>query len=216
MRIGIIGAGRIGGTAARLLVAAGHEVGLSNSRGPLSLRDDVERLGPRACAMTIEECARFGDAVLLAIPWGSLDSLPSARAVAGKVVIDAMNPFGAGGRPIDLGPIGSSEEVARRLPGARLVKAFNTMQFKILASQGRPDKPLVDRLCLFVAGDDSGAKRLVEDLIIQVGFAPVDTGTLREGGARQQPGSPLFAAELTPAQARSLLQASMRPASPAP
>lgn len=190
--IGIIGAGMIGATIARLFVDAGHEVAVSNSRGPATLADLVDRLGARARAMTVADAASWGDIVLLAVPWRSPEALPTAQAVAGKIVIDAMNPYGADGAIVDLGKTTSSEETKRRLPGARIVKAFNTIYFKHLATRGRPDLPLDDRHAIFVAGDDAEAKREVMSLIEEIGFGPVDTGSLAEGGRRQQPNTPLY------------------------
>ena len=207
MRIGIVGAGMIGGTAARLFVRAGHEVAVSNSRGPETLRGLVNELGPRAHAATVEEAARFGDVVLLAIPWRTPEALPPAEAVQGRIVIDAMNPYREGGGLHDLGDSTSSEETQKRLPGARLVKAFNTIWYEHLATRGRTDLPLDERHAVFVAGDDAEAKAVVSRLIEEVGFAPVDTGGLREGGRRQQPGTALYNRILTGAQARALAAA---------
>ena len=90
MKIGILGAGNIGATAARLFVAAGHDVAISNSRGPDSLRDLITELGPQANAMTIRDAARFGDIVLLAVPWRSPEALPEPELLRNKIVIDAM------------------------------------------------------------------------------------------------------------------------------
>ncbi len=112
MRIGIIGSGNIGGAAAKLFTKAGHEVALSHKAGPASLRDQVAALGPRACAMTVEEAAGFGDVVLLAIPWRNRQDLPAER-LRGKIVIDAMNPFRPDHGLYDLGDSTSSEEVAK-------------------------------------------------------------------------------------------------------
>src|SRR5258708_21342771 len=95
MKIGILGAGNIGASAARLFVAAGHEVALSNSRGPESLRSLVAELGPRAHAMTIADAARFADVVLLAVPWRTPDALPAPEILKGKIFIDPMNPYRA-------------------------------------------------------------------------------------------------------------------------
>lgn len=209
MKISIIGAGHIGSTLARHFVKAGHLVGLSNSRGPASLASLVKSLGPNACAMSTDEAARFGEIVLLAVPWRSPEALPPAHLLAGKLVIDAMNPYSAEGEPMDLGERTSSEEVARRLPGARLVKAFNTMYYHTLATEPRPRGK--NQLVLFVAGDDAEAKRVVCDLIGQIGFAPVDTGSLRDGGRKQQPGSPIYNKPMTADDARRAL-AGMEPA----
>ena len=191
-KIAIIGAGMIGGTAAQLFADAGHEVAVSNSRGPESLAPLVARLGSRAHAMTVADAARWGDIVLLAVPWRSPEALPPVETVAGKIVIDAMNPYGPGGTVMDLGATTSAEETRKRLPGARIVKAFNTIYYKHLESRGRNDLPLDDRHAIFVAGDDEDAKHEVMGLIEEIGFGPVDTGSLAEGGRRQQPNTPLY------------------------
>jgi predicted dinucleotide-binding enzyme len=206
MRIGIIGAGMIGATAARLFVKAGHEVAVSNSRGPDSLRDLIAELGPRARAATVDDAARFGEIVLLAVPWRTPEALPNPEVVRGKIVIDAMNPYSAGGGFADLGDSSSSEETAKRLPGARVVKAFNTIYYQHLATQGRADLPEDQRRAIFVAGDDKEAKANVSRLIRELGFAPVDTGTLREGGKRQQPNTPIYNKTITGSEATKLLE----------
>ena len=204
-KIGIIGAGNIGATTAKLFVDAGHEVALSNSRGPETLAGLVKELGPRAHAMTPEAAARWGDIVLLAVPWRHPEALPPPDAVAGKIVIDAMNPYGMLGRVKDLGASTSSEETLKRLPGARIVKAFNTIASRHLAERGRKDLPAPDRHAVFVAGDDQDAKKTVMALIEAIGFGPVDTGSLAEGGRRQQPNTALYNKVLTAREARKLL-----------
>ena len=191
-KIAILGAGMIGATTARLFVDAGHEVAVSNSRGPSTLSDLVNTLGPRARAMTAADAARWGDIVLLAVPWRSPEALPPVDAVAGKIVIDAMNPYSAEGVPMEVGSTSSSEETRKRLPGARLVKAFNTIYFKHLQERGRKDLPLDERHAIFVAGDDAEAKRVVMRLIEEIGFGPVDTGSFADGGLRQQLNTPLY------------------------
>lgn len=212
MRIGILGAGHIGATAARLFAKAGHDVALSNSRGPASLEGlvaDINRAAgaTRVHGATAKDAAEFGEVVLLAVPWRKPEAWPSAPAVRGKIVIDAMNAYSDTGGIADLGNSTSSEEVSKRLPGARLVKAFNTIRWSHLAEQGRPDLPLPERRAIFVAGDDAEAKRVVSRLIEQIGFAPVDTGTLREGGRSQQPGTPVYNRNLTPTEAAGILAA---------
>lgn len=207
MNIGIIGAGNLGGTLARLLSEKGHRVAISNSRGPGTLAELAAQLGPNAQASTIEEAEAFGEVVLLAIPFGSYASIP-ASPLSGKVVIDAMNYYPARDGQmdqIDGGGLTSSEIVAGHLPGARLVKAFNTMNFKTLAKAGNPATPMADRLALFLAGDDPGANAAVSRLIEEIGFAPVDTGPLREGGRRQQPGSAIYNRPITPREAEEAL-----------
>ena len=195
----------IGGTAARLLARAGHEVAVSNSRGPASLEPLVRDIGPHARAETIDGAARFGEVVLLAVPWREAGALPPPETLAGKIVIDAMNPYKAGGGTFDLGDSTSSEEVQKRLPGARLVKAFNTIYYKTLASEGRPGSPMDGRLAIFLAGDDEEAKRVVAGLIDEIGFAPIDTGSLREGGKSQEPGSPIYNKPMTAVEARKAI-----------
>jgi hypothetical protein len=204
MNIGIIGAGMIGGTLAKLLVPLGHQVAISNRRGPDSLAALVSELGPGAHAASVNAAARFGDVVVLAVPWRTPEALPSADAVAGKVVVDAMNPYIAGGGIYDLGDSTSSEETLKRLPGARIVKAFNTIYFKHLATEGRLDLPEDERRAIFVAGDDAAAKQQVAGLIRSLGFAAVDAGTLREG-RRLQPGSPVYNKSMTGREARAVL-----------
>ena len=189
MNIGIIGAGNIGANAARLFAGAGHEIAISNSREPESLTALVEEIGTNARAATVEDAASFGDVVLVAIPFWRYGSLP-AGPLSGKIVVDAMNYYeGRDGR-IDFGDLTSSEMVARRLPDARLVKAFNTMYYETLRTEG--NRSGGDRLVLFVAGDDEEAKAVVSRLIEEIGFEPVDTGSLRDGGRKQQPGSPIY------------------------
>ena len=193
MNIGIIGAGNIGANAARLFAEAGHRVAISNSRGPETLEDLVNEIGNTAHAATVEDAATFGEVVLLAIPWSRREEgLPAPESVEGKIVIDSLNPYTPDFELENLGDDTSSEDVARRLPGARIVKAFNTMYYETLRSEGRPFAPVEERITLFVAGDDPEAKSVVSQLIRDIGFAPVDTGSLRDGGRKQQPGSSIY------------------------
>jgi predicted dinucleotide-binding enzyme len=192
MKIGIIGSGNIGGTAAQLFADAGHQVAISNSRGPESLRDFEKSSGSNIKAMTIEEAIAFGDIILLAIPWIKRQELPSSGLSNGKIVIDAMNPYSENFEVINLEPSSSSEEVAKQLKGARVIKAFNTMYYQHLKTKGNPKLPKEDRTVLFVAGDDAQAKSIVSKLIDEIGFTPVDTGSLREGGRKQQPSSEIY------------------------
>lgn len=205
MNIGVIGAGKIGGTAARLFVKAGHRVAISNSRGPASMAALTDALGPSARAATVVDTAGFGDLVLLAIPFGRYRALPAAP-LAGKIVVDAMNYFLQRDGRMEFGDLTSSELVAQHFIGARIVKAFNTMYYDTLATKGRTDAPLDDRLALFVAGDDAGAKASVSRLIEEIGFAPIDTGSLHEGGQRQQMGSPLLSHSMSAREAQRTLR----------
>jgi 8-hydroxy-5-deazaflavin:NADPH oxidoreductase len=205
MKIGIIGSGNIGGTAAKLFISAGHEIAVSNSKGPQSLQLFVESLGPGAKAMTVEGAVAFGDVILLAIPWRKKEELRSipSELIKNKIVIDATNPYSEKFEVIDLGNRTSSEEVAKQVPGTHLVKAFNTMYYATLRDGSRP--PGEDRLVLFIAGDDANAKALVSKLIDDIGFVAVDTGSLREGGRKQQPGSPIYNNPMTIETARKRL-----------
>jgi 8-hydroxy-5-deazaflavin:NADPH oxidoreductase len=192
MKIGIIGSGNIGGTVAQLFAGAGHQVAISNSRGPQSLRDFEKSSYSNIKAMTIEEAIAFGDVILLAIPWIKRQDLPSSGLLNGKIVIDAMNPYSKNFEVINLEPSSSSEEVAKQLNGARIIKAFNTMYFEHLKTKGNTKLSKENRIVLFIAGDDAQAKSIVSKLIDEIGFIPVDTGSLTEGGRKQQPGSEIY------------------------
>jgi 8-hydroxy-5-deazaflavin:NADPH oxidoreductase len=193
MKIGIIGSGNIGGTAAKLFVNAGHDVAISNSRGPESLTSFVNSVGPNIKAKSVEDAIKFGDVILLAIPWRKRQSLIStSEFFDSKIVIDAMNPYSEHFEVIDLGNSTSSEEVLKLIPSSRLIKAFNTIYYEHLSTKGNPDASKEDRFAIFVAGDDLEAKATVSKLIEDIGFAPIDTGSLKEGGRKQQPGSPIY------------------------
>jgi predicted dinucleotide-binding enzyme len=207
MKIGIIGAGHIGSNAARLFVEAGHEVAISNSRGPETLDTLVGELGDNATAATVEQARDFGDLVFISIPLGRYAELP-VNGWENKIVIDSNNYYpDRDGRIADLdsGNTTSSELLERHLPGARVVKGFNTIWFEHLRSQGNTDLPLEGRRAIFIAGDDSEAKAVVARLIEEIGFAAVDTGFLAGGGRLQQPGSVIYNRELTAAEAADIL-----------
>lgn len=207
MKIGFIGAGHIGANAARLFAAAGHEAAISNSRGPETLKDLTAELGENVRAVTPEEAAEFGDVVFVSIPFGKYKDLP-AEALKGKLVIDSNNyyPDRDGHYPeLDEGTTTSSELLADHLKGARIVKAFNTIWFEHLKSQGNTDLAPEDRRAIFIGGDDERAKETVAKLIDDIGFAAVDTGTLAEGGRRQQPGSAVYNKDLKPEEAEIIL-----------
>lgn len=203
MNIGIIGSGNIGANAARLFARARHDVAISNSRGPDSLRELAEEIGPNARPVTVEEAAGFGEVVLVATPFFARDTLPADK-LNGKVVIDATNYYPGRDGEIDFNGLTSSELLARTIPGARLVKAFNTMYYETLANEGRSEGE--DRLVLFVAGEDEEAKSTVSRLIEEIGFAPISTGSLKEGGRKQQPDSPIYNEPMTADQARQMLE----------
>ena len=203
MNIGVIGSGNIGANAARLFAEAGHEVAIANSRGPETLRELVAELGPNARAATVEEAAAFGEVVMEAIPFGRYEDLPG-EALSGKIFISASNYYPGRDGEMDLGGLAQTEAVARHLPESRVVKAFNTIYYKRLANEGRPEAPIEERLAIFVAGDDAEAKRVVSGLIEEVGFAPVDTGTLAQSRV-QEPGAEIYNNPLTAAEAREML-----------
>jgi 8-hydroxy-5-deazaflavin:NADPH oxidoreductase len=212
MKIGIIGAGKIGATVAKLFVQAGHDVAISNSRGHETLRGLVSELGEKAKAVTVPEAARFGDVILISIPFGKYKTLP-ADEFNGKIVIDSNNyyPSRDGNFPeLDQGKTTSSELQASYLRGARFVKAFNTIWFEHLKTQGDTNMPDENRRAIFIAGDDPEAKNVVSKLISDIGFTAVDTGTLREGGKSQQPGTAIYNKDLTATEAKSLLKDSNR------
>jgi predicted dinucleotide-binding enzyme len=201
MHVAILGSGKIGATLARGLTEAGHEVILANSRGAESLGPLVAELGPHAHAADgLAAAASGADVVVLALPFRVYDRLP-ADAFAGKVVIDAMNYYpGSGGELPRLADDSttSSELVARQLPRARVVKAFNTMVSTQLGADGRPAGD-PERLVIFVAGDDGEAKAVVRALADDIGFDSVDHGGLAAGRA-QQPGSAVYGVPFTLAQ----------------
>jgi predicted dinucleotide-binding enzyme len=207
MKIGIIGAGNIGANAAKLFLGAGHEVAISNSRGPETLRDLVGELGERAQAVSVEDAAKFGEVVFISVPFGKYKELP-ASAFDGKIVIDSNNYYPErDGKFIELdeGKTTSSELLSAHLRGARIVKGFNTIWYEHLKTQGNSDLPLPERRAIFIAGDDSRAKEVVAKLIEEIGFAAVDTGFLRDGGKRQQPGTAIYNKILTAREAALIL-----------
>jgi len=201
MKIGIIGAGHIGSTLARHFTKAGHELAISNSRGPETLAELVADLGERARAMTVDEAARFGDLVVVAIPFKDYRDVPP-DAVAGKVVIDAMNyyPQRDGNFPeLDSDETTSSELLARHLDGAFVVKAFNTICWDKLRDGARQAAE-EGHIGIPISGDDEAAKQEVDDLLAEIGFDGVDAGPLGEGGRKHQPGTPVYGADLSSAE----------------
>jgi len=179
---GFIGSGNIGGTVARLAVAAGHDVVMSNSRGPHTLARLVADLGPRARAATAEEAAEAGDVVVVTIPLGSYRSVP-VEPLRGKVVIDTMNYYPArDGRIPELDDESTTtcELLQAHLPESQVVKAFNNIFYRHLAVLARPSGA-PDRSALAIAGDDADAKALVTRLLDEIGYDTLDLGPLAEG-----------------------------------
>jgi 8-hydroxy-5-deazaflavin:NADPH oxidoreductase len=168
MRIGIVGAGRIGGNAGRLFAGAGHEVMFSGSRDPAKL----ERLAADAGGASTgspREAVEFGDAVMFSVPWRAIDDvLAQTGSLADAVVIDTTNQYGAGG--LEALPKPAAQFNAERMPGARLVKSFNTL------TSGFQGEAAGRGVAMFLAGEDADAKQLVAGLIRDIGFEPVDVG----------------------------------------
>ncbi|MEU9830138.1 NAD(P)-binding domain-containing protein [Streptosporangium sp. NPDC048047] len=196
MRIGIIGAGNIGGALTRRLTDLGHEVTVANSRGPHTLADLASETGAKA--VTVEEAPRGADLVVVTIPECRVPELPPGLfdgVPHDVVVVDTGNyyPQQRDGRieEIESG-LPESRWVERRL-GRPVIKAFNNIYARHLAEHGRP-AGAPGRVALPVAGDDEAAKRVVMDLIDQLGFDPVDAGGLDDSW-RQQPGTPVYATD---------------------
>ena len=203
MKIGIIGAGHIGGTLAKLFAIAGHEVALSNSRGPETLSETVSDIGYGVIAATAEEAATFGDVAVEAVPFGHYQELP-ADALAGKVVMSASNYYPDRDGDVDLHGLTQTGLVAEHLKDSMVVKAFNTIFARDLRDQGDVSRPLDERRAIFIAGDDEAAKTQVAELIEGIGFTAVDTGAL-ENSAVQEPGSDVYTKDLTATEAREMI-----------
>jgi predicted dinucleotide-binding enzyme len=195
MNIGFLGAGVVAQTIAKHVLPFGHRVVFSNTRGPDSLAGLVNEIGPGASAGTPRKAAEQ-DLVVLAANWpGVQGALFSLADWKGRILVDATNRV-AGYTPLTLGDISgrtSSEIVADLAPGAKVVKAFNSVPMSWI-SDVSSSKP---RTVLFLSGDDGGAKRSVGDLIEQVGFCAADLGSLAVGGRLQQLGGPLAGIRLT-------------------
>jgi predicted dinucleotide-binding enzyme len=190
MKVGIIGAGAIGQAVARQVVTAGHDALLSNSRGPGSLREIVQQLGARAHAVTTQEAAG-AEIVVLSVPWSAVpQALASLPPWNNRILIDATNPVVLPGFKLaELGGKTSSQVVASLAPGARVVKAMNTLLAKVLGSDPREAG---GHRVVFMSGDDAAAKKTVAGLLEEFGFATIDLGTLAVGSGLQQfPGGPL-------------------------
>ncbi|MFJ9088926.1 NADPH-dependent F420 reductase [Streptomyces sp. NPDC102384] len=190
--LGLIGAGRIGSTLAKLALAAGIEVVVSNSRGPETLQDLVAELGSGARAADARDAARAGDVVVATIPFGRHRDLPVAE-LDGKVVIDTMNYYPErDGRfaELDAQKVTSTQLTQRHLPGSRVVKAFNNIDFLRLEVLARPSGA-EGRTALPIAGDDRGGKDDAGRLLDVLGYDALDTGTLADSW-RSEPGTDIY------------------------
>jgi predicted dinucleotide-binding enzyme len=180
--IGLIGAGHIGSQIARLGIAHGYDVVISNSRGPETLAELIHELGPKARAATPGEAAKAGDIVVVTIPLKNYASVP-VDPLAGKIVIDTNNyyPQRDGHIPeLDDESTTTAELLQRHLPKSRVVKAFNHIYAKELTTHGQP-AGTANRRALVIAGDDSTAKATVTQMLDAFGFDTVDAGPLKEG-----------------------------------
>jgi predicted dinucleotide-binding enzyme len=216
MRIGIIGAGHIGGTLARRLAALGHDVSIANSRGPGSLAAFAREAGVRA--VTVEQAARAGDVVIVSIPEKNIARLPAGlfEGVPDDVVVVDTGNYYPQQRDGRIDPIehGSTESrwVSDRL-GRPVVKAFNNIYATHLRDRGRP-KGAPGRIALPVAGDDRRAKDVVIGLLDQLGFDGVDAGTLDESW-RQEPGTAVYGTDFDAAGVKRALAEAKQERTPA-
>jgi predicted dinucleotide-binding enzyme len=210
VKIGIIGAGMIGGTLARRLATLGHEVVIANSRGPDTIRELAADVG--ATAVTVAEAARRGEIVIVTIPQRAVADLPKdlfAGVPADVIVIDTGNYYPSRDGSIPAIDEGQPESawVAEHL-GRPVIKAFNNIYFKSLLEKGTP-KGTTGRIALPVAGDPPDARAKVLRLVDELGFDPVDAGSIEESW-RQQPGTPCYTKDLEAPRLKEALAAADR------
>lgn len=216
MRIGVVGSGHIGGNAARLLGSAGHDVFLSFSRDPDRLKELAATIGDRAQAGQVPDAVAFADVVLLSVGWALVPAvLAEAGSFEGKIVIDTTNQFGPGGLESIPDGLTAVQFNQRRMPGARLVKAFNTLTAGFQASAA--GRPADRRVVLFHCGDDPDAKQAASSLIEDAGFAPADLGGLADAAPMEAPrrAGALYGEEYRPDDARAAI-AALRAGRPLP
>ena len=207
MKIGVIGAGRIGGNCARQALKGGHEVMLSFSRDPSKLEALAAELGSdRVSVGTPAEAVAFGEVVILSVPWGAIpEALLAAGDLSGKLVVDTTNQFGSGPKP-RAGETAASFNSAR-MPSARYVKSFNTLTSRFQAdAAGRSGE---DRVVQWICGDDVEAKEIVGRLIEDMGYAPVDLGGTAASAVMEAPRRPgaVYGEEYRAADAQGVLDA---------
>ncbi|HSB18425.1 MAG TPA: NADPH-dependent F420 reductase [Anaeromyxobacteraceae bacterium] len=204
LRIGVIGAGRIGGTLASLWARAGHEVLLA-SRHPAQLEGLARSLGPRARVGTPREAAAFGEVVLISVPYGALPQIGRdlAKELAGKIVLDTGNPYPErdGDMAVEARRKGTGVASAELLPGVRLVRAFNAIGFRSLGSEAhRKGEPIA----IPIAGDDRQALEVAARLVRDAGFEPVVVGPLARARLFDV-GTPVYTQLLTARELREKL-----------
>lgn len=205
MKIGIIGSGNIGGTLGQHWAKVGHEV-MFSSRHPEDLKPLAEKTGAKAG--TIAETAIFGDVILLAIPFGKVAEVAQQIGeLTGKILVDATNPYpqrdGDVARQVIASLHTSTDYVAQQFSGVHVVKAFNSIYFKVLEEQAFRSGD--DRIAVQICSDDSFAKQTVKQLIEQIGFAPQDLGNLSQGKLFE-PDAPLYNKNLKISEAETLLR----------
>jgi predicted dinucleotide-binding enzyme len=217
MKVGIVGAGRIGGGIARQLAGAGHEVLLSFSRDPQSLEVFAAEIGPSATTGHPAEAVGFGEVVVISVPWSTWpQALEQMGSLAGKIVIDTTNQFGAA--PLPAAGQTAAQLNAGRLPGARYTKSFNTLTSAFQAqAASRPD---AEKVVQWLCGDDAEAKQVVAGLITDAGFVPVDLGGTSGCAVMEAPRRPgaVYGEEYRAADAPAVVEAirAGRPIPPTP
>jgi predicted dinucleotide-binding enzyme len=216
MRIGIVGAGRIGGNCARQFAKGGHEVKLSG-RDLSKLEPLADEIGDSASVGTPAEAAEFGEVVVFAVPWdGFDDAVTSAGDLSGKIIIDTTNQYGSSEMPAE-GQTGASFHAAR-VDGARYTKSFNTLTAAFQAEAAF--RPEAERVVQWVCGDDVAAKQVVMGLIDDAGYAPLDFGRNEDAAVMEAPRRPgaVYGDEYRLPEAEKVVQAlqSGEPIPPAP
>jgi 8-hydroxy-5-deazaflavin:NADPH oxidoreductase len=204
-RIGVIGSGNIGSTVGTLWVKAGHQV-LFSSRNPENLKQLIDSLGPLARAGTVGDALTFGDAALLAVPYGAYPQIGKdyAQELAGKIVLDAGNavPSRDGEISKEAQELGIGLTSAKHLPKARIVRAFNTLSYLVLASNAHRAG---ERMAIPIAGDDKEALALASKLIQDAGFDSVIVGSLQSAKLFAR-GGPLYGQQITAKEMRLRLK----------
>lgn len=206
MKIGIVGSGNIGGTLGRHWAEVGHQV-MFSSRHPETLQPMADAV--EAQTGIVEEAAKFGDVILLAIPFGKVpDVAQQVGALDGKILIDAGNPYPqrdgeVAQQVIDNPSQTATGYVAAQFPGAKTIKAFNSIYFKVL--EEKAFRSGSDRIAAQVCGDEAQAKSIVMQIIEEIGFAPQDIGDL-SSGTLFEPGAPLYNKNLPISDAEAILQ----------